>query len=203
MRALVLFWLDRKRGKGEPRKFSRLWINGTPENELPAKFTFTRQAVYHGFSRLEEKGLLRRVDGKYLTYEFVDGDRARSAAIHLWWNVVPIQPALKSREKEMHKRLMASLKESSDCQFKLRPQLKRELAPDIVENHVFDMQFKNATSVKEMLILEEAEKLEKKARVLFDQDHFVVKEEKMKTMPSALRVSGLKNWFSAAIYAKE
>jgi len=56
--------LSRKNGRGEPRKFPHLRVKGIPENGLTKEFRFSRQAVYYAFRRLEQKGLLRKIEGE-------------------------------------------------------------------------------------------------------------------------------------------
>lgn len=184
---LILLALNRNGGKGEPRRFPRHWINTTPENGLPAEFRFTRQAVYYGFKRLERKGLIRRVEGKMLRYELVNPDRVYTDVMELWMKVVPLKPASARKSRWLHERFKKSIEKAVKNYGSLPPSFRKDLEDVIVENHVFDMPLKGAVSTREMLTLEEAEALKKRARGLFEQKRFVDREKRWGIVPYTSR----------------
>jgi len=183
LNSLILLTLNQNGGKGEPRRFPRHWINTTPENGLPAEFRFTRQAVYYGFKRLERKGLIRRVEGKMLHYELVNPDRVYTDVVELWMKIVPLKPASTSKSQKLHERFKKSLEKVAKNYERLPPSFRKELEDSIVENHIFDMPVKGAISTREMLTLEEAEALKKRARGLLEQKQFDDREKRWRIVP--------------------
>ena len=180
---LILLELNRNGGKGEPRRFPRHWINTTSENGLPAEFRFTRQAVYYGFKRLERRGLIRQVEGKVLRYELVNPDRVYTDVVELWMKVVPLKPVSASKSRWLHERLKNSVEKAVRNYERLPSSFRVELEDSIVENHILDMPFKGAVSTREMLTLEEAEALKKRARSLLDKKQFDDREKRWKIVP--------------------
>ena len=179
-------WLQCKDGKGEPYNFPCYW-KITSENGPPAKLRFARRSVYDGFRRLKEKGLIRWVEGKMLTYELVRPDEVYAQVMELWQKVHPPKPGLPSESRRLHKDLKESLEKAVEHYEGLPGDWKKDLNNSIVEDHILDMPFKGAVSTREMLTVEEAKALEKKARHLLDQVQFVDHEKKWRMVPYSVR----------------
>lgn len=176
-----------------PRRFPRRWTCGTPRSGLPRQVRFSRRAVYYGFERLKQLGVLRQVAGNVVTYELADCNAASSAMGQLWANVVPVRPAQGGQTE--HARLTSALRRAGQGYEGLPPPLKLEFAGSIADRHPtkgpLDSSIVLHTWFKELMPLDEAQELDAKVRTLLRQHRFTSSEKRAKEVPLTSRPG---NW---------
>jgi len=100
----------------------------------------------------------------------------------LWQKVMPPITVLPSISQRLHERLKKSHEKTADSE-KLPPGFRRDFNDSIVEDHIFDIPFKGATSTRELLTVEEAEALQKRIGDLLETKRFVDREKALMDIP--------------------
>jgi len=186
---LILLWLVKMK-RGKPGGFPHHWTNGTPNNGLPKKLTFTRQGIYYGFKRLEKNRLIVRTNERPSTFKPTDSRVALSEAYEFWKRVHP--PIKVTAEKFMHthENLLKSLRRLEKRYNKLPAPLRKKFSGFFKEENIEGV---NITLPHILLTQEQANRLSKEVKRLSDEYWFIENEKKLKVLPYKTRPKGIRD----------